>query len=181
MLTGKRVKIRAKKLSDAREDYRWQIDPELVKLDAAEILMLSFEEYYREYTFELCYPSANRHEFGVDTLDGVHIANCVYYNVDKTKSQAEIGIMIGNRDYWGQGYGEEIINLLIDYVFTKHDLNKIYLNTLTWNDRAQNCFRKCGFEEKDLLQHDGYQFFTMTLTREIWQKLRTSETSKETV
>ncbi len=117
MTTGKRIKIRHKRLSDAKEDYAWQTDPELARLDAATPLDMTYQQYLSEYTFELCYPSSNRHEFAIDTLDGEHIGNCVYYNVNQSESKAEMGIMIGNRDYWNQGYGVEIINTLIGSYF----------------------------------------------------------------
>ena len=71
---------------------------------------MTYQQYLSEYTFELCYPSPNRHEFAIETLEGKHIGNCVYYNVNQTESKAEMGIMIGNRDYWNQGYGVETIN-----------------------------------------------------------------------
>ena len=81
MPTDKRIKLRSKKPSDAREDYDWQTDAELVKLDAAIELKLTYQEYFAEYTFDLCYPSSNRHEFAIDTLGGEHIGNCVFYNI----------------------------------------------------------------------------------------------------
>jgi [ribosomal protein S5]-alanine N-acetyltransferase len=179
MITGERVKLRRKRLSDAKQDYKWQVDPELVKLDAAEMLQMSFEHYYREYAFELSYPCANRHEFAVDTLDGEHVGNCVYYNVDLAKKKVEIGIMIGNRKYWDQGYGEDALKLLIDYVFNKYSLEEIYLTTLNWNERAHRCFNKCGFEKKDVVERDGHKFILMSLDRSKWESLQ-RERGKET-
>jgi RimJ/RimL family protein N-acetyltransferase len=49
--------------------------------------------------------SANRRQFAVDTLEGRHIGNCAYYNIDKGGGEAEVGIMIGERSYWDKGYG----------------------------------------------------------------------------
>jgi ribosomal-protein-alanine N-acetyltransferase len=172
MTTTKRIQLRAKKLSDAREDYEWQTDPELCRLDAADILNMSYKNYIAEYTFEMCYPTSNRHEFSVDTLDGLHIGNCVYYNVNKIESKAEIGIMIGNRDYWNQGYGTEIVNTLLNYVFDKTGLKKAYLTTLVWNARAHKCFKKCGFSENGELMRDGYRFTVMVVDRGEWERLR---------
>ncbi len=170
MTATKRIQLRAKKLSDAREDYEWQIDPELCRLDAAEVLTMSYKAYVAEYTFEMCYPTSNRHEFSIDTLDGLHIGNCVYYNINQAKSKAEIGIMIGNRDYWNLGYGTETVNTLVDYVFNKIELKNIYLTTLEWNARAHKCFKKCGFSECGGLNKDGYQFIMMMIELEEWEK-----------
>jgi len=175
---AKRIRLRQKRLSDAKEDYAWQCDPELAELDAAAVLKMSYHHYLSEYSFDLCYPSSSRHEFAVENLEGEHIGNCVYYNVNNAEAKAELGIMIGNRDYWNKGYGEEIINTLLDHIFTKTRLKSIYLTTLTWNIRAQKCFIKCGFKECGQLRRDRYTFLLMTITREEWKKLREEAASR---
>jgi RimJ/RimL family protein N-acetyltransferase len=177
MTAKKRIQLRTKKLSDAREDFEWQTDPELCRLDAAEPLDMSYKDYLEEFTFEMCYPSSGRHEFAVETLTGLHIGNCVYYNVNQNESKTELGIMIGNRDYWDRGYGSETINLLLDYIFSKTSLEKVYLTTLTWNLRAQKCFKKCGFTDCGTLNRDSHQFILMVMQRREWENLRRSTES----
>jgi RimJ/RimL family protein N-acetyltransferase len=168
----KRIKLRYKRLSDAKEDYAWQVDPELAQLDAAMPLTMTYQQYLSEYTFELCYPSANRHEFGIDSLSGEHIGNCVYYNVNAAEGKTELGIMIGNRDYWNKGYGVEAINSLLDHIFNKTRLERVYLTTLNWNIRAQKCFKKCGFTECGEIERDGSGFLQMLIHRSEWESLR---------
>ena len=80
--------------------------------------------------------------------------------------------MIGDRDYWNKGYGTEAINVLLDRIFTRTPMKKVYLNTLDWNVRAQKCFKKCGFTEFGRFERDGSIFLLMTLTREEWEALR---------
>jgi ribosomal-protein-alanine N-acetyltransferase len=181
MGTEKRILIRHKKLSDAREDYAWQTDPELCRLDAAVKLEISYQQYLAEYTFELCYPTSNRHEFAVENLKGEHIGNCVYYNVDDYEGKAELGIMIGNRNYWNQGYGVETVNTLLeDYIFRNTSLERVYLTTLDWNIRAHKCFRKCGFKECGIISRDGSLFKMMVIHREEWEELRMESALRET-
>ena len=181
MRENKRIQLRCKKLSDAREDYEWQTDHELCRLDAAETLAMSYKDYLAEYTFEMCYPTSNRHEFSVETLDGQRIGNCVYYNVNQAESRAELGIMLGNRDYWNQGYGTETINLLLDYIFDKVELESVYLTTLDWNMRAHKCFKKCGFSECGELSRDGFHFIMMVIHRRKWEYLRYSANSTRNI
>jgi len=168
---GKRIRLRLKRLSDAKEDYSWQVDPELSELDAAESLHMPYEQYVSEYNFELCYPTHNRFEFAIDTLQGEHIGNCVYYNVNNNEGKAEMGIMIGNRRYWDQGYGIEAITLLLDHIFQKTRLERIYLTTLDWNLRAQKCFHKCGFKDCGTLSREKRHFILMVIHHEDWLKL----------
>jgi [ribosomal protein S5]-alanine N-acetyltransferase len=175
MVTEKRISLRKKKLSDAKEDFSWQTDSELSRLDAAVTLSISYQQYLAEYTFELCYPTSSRHEFAIDTLQGAHIGNCVYYNVDSYEKKAELGIMIGNRTYWNKGYGVEAVNTLLDHIFQKTTLERVYLTTLEWNIRAQKCFLKCGFSGCGQVARDGSTFLLMSIHRQEWEKLRASE------
>jgi RimJ/RimL family protein N-acetyltransferase len=163
-----KIELRPKRLSDAKEDYAWQTDAELVQLDAALLLDIPYQQYLSEFTFELCYPSQNRHEFAVETSDGKHIANCVYYNINAKDRKAEVGIMIGDRDYWNKGIGVEIMRALLRLVFNTTDLQHIYLTTLDWNIRAQKCFHKCGFADCGYLNRDGSTFIVMAIHRPQW-------------
>jgi len=172
MITGKKVRIREKKPEDASNDYTWSRDAELSRLDAAHPLNSSLSNYISEYTAELRYPSLTRRRYAIETMEGIHIGNCSYYNIDLKRNEAEVGVMIGNRDYWGKGYGTDIIQTLVDYVFANTKFKRLYLKTLDWNLRAQHCFQKSGFKPYNQLVRDGYNFILMELSRERWQKIK---------
>ena len=176
---GNKVIIRDKKIEDAVNDYQWQCDQELSRLDAARPLVMTLSHYISEYSAELRYPSLTRRRFAVDTLEGKHIGNCSYYNIDLKRAEAEIGIMIGDRAYWEQGYGTDTIKALVSYIFKKSDFKKLYLKTLDWNYRAQNCFRKCGFQQYNRIKRDDHTFILMEISRERWEKLTTAQESNE--
>jgi len=173
MITGSEIKLRDKKLSDARNDYQWQTDPELVRLDAVPLLTTSFPQYLLDYTDELRYPTSTRHPFAIETLDGKHIGNCVYYHINEAKGEAELGIMIGNRDYWNRGYGTDTVATLVNHIFLQTNLRRIYLKTLDGNQRAQKCFKKSGFVPYGHLVRDGYNFVLMELHRKQWEERQT--------
>ena len=144
LLTGNKVKLRPKRLQDAATDYNWRQDVELCRLDAAPPLMCSFEEFLENYSDDL--RRLNRsYRFAIETKDGKHIGNCSYFNLDETKQEAEMGIMIGDRAYWNMGYGSDTILTSLDYFFLRTNLKRVHLRTLIWNIRAQKCFQKCGF------------------------------------
>ncbi len=171
-IKGNKVILRAKEASDANNDYNWQIDAELSALDAMVPYTLSFREFYREYIDVLKHPHPNRITFAVDTYDGKHIGNCVYYNIDEANHETEIGIMIGNRDYWSKGYGADTISTLIDYIFRHLKFKRVYLKTLETNIRAQTCFQKCGLVPYGNKEQEGYKFLLMDMSYSRWQELR---------
>jgi len=173
MITGNRIRLRNKRLTDARSDYTWQTDPELAQLDAAPLLTATFAQYLSDYASEMHYPSPSRHQFAIETLEGKHIGNCVYYDINETKGEAELGIMIGNRDYWDKGYGADAVTTLVNYIFRQTNLNRLYLKTLDSNKRAQTCFKKCGFTPNGRLVKDGFRFVLMEIYREQWEEQQT--------
>ncbi len=173
MIIGSKIILRDKKLADAPDDYTWRTDPELAQLDAALLLTTTFAQYLSDYTAELRYPSLTRHQFAIETRDGKHIGNCVYYGVNKTKGEAELGIMIGDRDCWDKGYGADAVTTLVSYIFHQTSLKRIYLKTLDSNRRAQKCFQKCGFTPYGHLVKDGFSFVLMETHRKQWEKQQT--------
>ncbi len=65
MIAGSKVRLRAKKLSDAQNDYRWQTDTDLVRLDATLPLTMPYSRYLMEYSGELHCPNPTRRFLGV--------------------------------------------------------------------------------------------------------------------
>ena len=163
MLTGEKVRLREKRLSDAAKDYAWRCDPELARLDALPPFKMSFQEYLAIYKDELRYPGGRQWWFAIETLEGKHIGNCMCYNIDQEKSQTELGILIGDRTEWDKGYGTDAVNTLAGYIFNELGLERIYLNTLDWNIRAQRCFHKCDFVPCGLATRQGNTFIIMEL------------------
>ncbi len=173
MIIGSKVKLRDKRLPDARYDYTWSKDSELAQLDAVLPLAISFPQYLSDYAIELRYPSSGRYRFAIETLDGKYIGNCSYYNIALWKDEAELGIMIGNRDYWDKGYGSDAVTTLVSYIFRQTNLKRIFLKTLDWNIRAQKCFKRCGFTPYGHLRKDGFNFVLMEAHRSQWKKQQT--------
>lgn len=174
-ILGRKIKLRQKKISDARDDHRWRTDPELSRLDAVPVLTLPFVAYIINYLNIIHRPVKNRLFLAIETLDGKHIGNCSCYDIDEHNSEAQVGIMIGNRDYWDKGYGTDAIKTLVNHIFRRTKITRIYLKTLDWNIRAQKCFLGCGFTEYSRESLDGYNFLFMDLTRTEWQKNRNNE------
>ncbi|MFH0913979.1 MAG: GNAT family N-acetyltransferase [Chloroflexota bacterium] len=168
-ILGKKTKLRTKTLDDARNDYQWQSDPELAGLDATPVLTLSFPQYLTEYAKMLRLPSARRQLFAVETFNGGrHIGNCTYYGVDVIRGEAEVGIMIGDRDCWDRGYGSDAVSTLVSYIFHHTEVKRLHLKTLHSNSRAQKCFQKCGFTPCGTMSRSGYNFVLMELYRQDW-------------
>jgi len=163
-ILGKKIKLRSKRIEDAAAEYRWRTDPELCRLDANQPLASSFEEYVRWYREELFYINQGCH-FAIDTLSEQYIGNCSYFNFDDTRKEAEMGIMIGEKDYWNRGYGADVIKTSLNYIFSHSPIETVHLKTLDWNYRAHCCFEKCGFTYNGTLTTKDYFFLIMKIDR----------------
>ncbi len=175
-ITGKKARLREKKLTDVHNDYAWQSDPELSRFDAVPVLTLPFAVYLLDYTHEMKKNRKNRFPLAIETLEGKHIGNCTCYEIDEKKGEAQFGIVIGDPDYRDQGYGTDVVNTVVDHVFRTTVLDRLYLKTLDWNLRAQKCFTRCGFTPYGQLRRDGHSFVLMELNKEQWEKGRSGDT-----
>lgn len=168
VLEGRLVRLRPKTMSDARDEFAWRTDRELTRLDAAPPFNPSFAEYLILYSEQLRQPPPGQHSLAVDTLESEHIGNCMYYNLNAEKGEAEIGIMIGQRSYWDKDYGSDAVSTLIRYLFTELKLKRVILCTLVWNLRAQRCFEKCGFTVCGRIVREGQDLLVMEIDCNRW-------------
>ena len=108
---------------------------------------------------------------GFQTLEiadesGRHIGNVMYYNIDAARDEAEIGIRIGERDYWSRGYGSDALETVARLLLASGEVRRLYLHTLDWNGRAQKAFQKAGFVVCGTSWRDGHNFIVMEMRRE---------------
>lgn len=167
-MKDRRVRLRPKRLEDAAQDYAWAQDQELCELEAAFPVSVPFADYQRLYAMDLRLALQGCLRFAIETLQGEHIGNCMCYQMDEARGEAEVGILIGNKTYWDQGYGVEALELLLEHIFATTPLTRVCLHTLTWNLRAQRCFAKCGFEPCAEEPRWGQRFLVMAIDRQRW-------------
>jgi RimJ/RimL family protein N-acetyltransferase len=98
-------------------------------------------------------------------------------SIDLKNNHAEIGMAIGDKNYWGKGIGTESVKLILNYCFVTLNLNKVYLDVWEDNIRAIKCYQKCGFKTDGLLrQHvfkdnKYYSKIIMSILKSEWSKL----------
>ena len=169
IVQGAKVVLREKRLSDAFQDYRWRTDSELARLDASAPLGMSFPDYRAFYQEDMSLPDPTRQRFAIEDLEGKHIGNCTYYDIDVKQRECQVGIMIGDKSYWNQGFGSDAMITLVGYIFHTTSFDRVYLETLGWNERAQRSFQKVGFVPCEKVHRPPYTFLVMEVCRHSWQ------------
>lgn len=75
------------------------------------------------------------------------IGNASIMDIQQVYQRAEIGLFIGESSDRGKGYGQEVVNLLVNYGFQYLNLNNLMLKVYSGNGAAINTYKKCGFKE----------------------------------
>ncbi len=155
MLKGEKVILRAITRDDQERLCQFDNDVELSTLaNGAPWRPSSLERFLAEFDDSLhAEPRRNRVAFAVEA-DGKCIGDCSLQRIDPVARTAELGIYIGDREYLNRGYGRDAIRVLLRYAFLMQNLNRVWLETGSDNERAIRCYRACGFvEEARLRQH----------------------------
>jgi len=170
-IRGERVSLNPKSLADARRDYIWRKDAELAALNGQHPLKISFIRYVTQFESASTSEHPAKDSFSIKTIaEGRHIGNCAIYDIDWEHSEAHVGIVIGDRRYWGKGYGSDAFRALMGYAFNHLGMQRLHLKTLERNVRARKCFARCGFQPCGSLLENGDTYILMQLSAEDYAK-----------
>ncbi|MBS3783458.1 MAG: GNAT family N-acetyltransferase [Anaerolineae bacterium] len=126
----------------------WFSDPEVRRyLD----MYLPFSLAQEERWFEHLQERMEKKEIvmlTIETKDGAHIGNISLFDINWKDRHAELGITIGERDYWGRGYGSDAIQTLLHVAFEEMNLHRVHLRVHADNARGINCYKKVGFQKE---------------------------------
>ena len=112
--------------------------------------------------------------FGVRTLEGDQLIGFVDLWVNWMHGDAWVGIGLGERKYWGNGYGTEAMQLALRYAFTELNLHRVTLGVFDYNQRAQRSYAKAGFKLEGRLrgelhrQGQRWDVLIMGILRKEW-------------
>jgi RimJ/RimL family protein N-acetyltransferase len=154
MLQGEKVILRAMTREDLPLLCQYNNDVEVELAGGGDPPMpQSLERLQAEFDSRVGSGGRDDAGFAIEA-DGKFIGQCALFNFNTLSHTAELGIGIGDKTYWGKGYGSDAVRLLLDYAFRLRNLRKVYLTVNGNNERAMRSYAKCGFtEEGRLRQH----------------------------
>jgi RimJ/RimL family protein N-acetyltransferase len=157
MYTGQKVRLRAYSRVDIPLRLSYINDTEIAS-PLTDDIPFPITQHEEEKWFESISSGSDRYKFAIETIDNnVFIGGCSINDVDWKNSVASVGIFIGNRDYWGNGYGHDAMNVLISFIFNQMNINKIRLICYSFNKRAIKSFEKCGFVIEGILRNEIFR------------------------
>jgi len=142
-LIGERLYLRPLDEDDLDRCLRWINDPELQARIGRRHPMSRAQE--QEWLAGQ-YKREDRMNLAIVLKDGDrHVGNCGFNQIDFVNRSAEFGILIAERDAWGQGYGPEAAKLILKYGFEEFGLHRIELTVFGFNEHARRAYEKAGF------------------------------------
>ena len=161
---GDLVFLKPLNLSDKKQIKKWNKDEEVSQ--------------YRE----IYVPGDNKFQnisFGIhDQKSQKLIGDIGISLIDVKNKHAEIGMTIGDKDYWNKGYGTDLVKAILKFCFIDLKLNKVYLDVWEENKRAIGCYSKCGFKKDGVLREhvfrDGryHNKWVMSILKNEWSELK---------
>lgn len=147
MLVGKRVCLRPIEREDLEKFVRFFADPE-VRSHLDMVLGLSNAQEIAWFEEQLRQPPLEQ-PFAVDLVQGTErprlIGGAGLRAFDWRNRSAELGLVIGDKAMWGQGFGTEITRLLLRHAFFTLNLHRVWLRVFVDHVRAQKVYEKVGF------------------------------------
>ncbi len=80
------------------------------------------------------------------------IGNTGLHQIQHRNRTAVYGIVIGEKDCWGKGYGTETTRLVLDYAFTVLGLHAVSLHVFAYNERGLRAYERAGFKRAGRLR-----------------------------
>jgi diamine N-acetyltransferase len=177
MIYGEGVRLRAPERRDIPRFVAWLNDPDV---RAGLLVALPFSHADEEAWFEnMLKRPIEQHPLVIEIPQGeewISIGNCGFDTIDWRCRAAEVGIFIGEKSMWNQGYGTKVMRLLLRHGFTTLNLNRIALEVYENNPRALRSYEKAGFVHEGRKRQAMYKegkyidILLMSVLRSEWQE-----------
>lgn len=160
----KLVTLRPFEKEDSEKYLKWVNDIEIEGLldRVLPVTKLEHEKWYSSLVFNR---NAVVFSMEVESEHPYHpkyIGNVWLYDINWRHRKAEMRILIGDKGYWGKGYGVDALTQMVRFAFDEINLHRVYAYILSNNPRSKKAFEKTGFIEEGMLIADrfingGYQ------------------------
>jgi RimJ/RimL family protein N-acetyltransferase len=179
VFTGDLVRLSAYDVEPmTRASSRWNQNSEYQRLlSSSPFPMRSWNAVSKEMEEEVGELSPASYFFSIRTLaDDKLIGELGLDVVDWSGRDAFVGLGIGETEYWGRGYGTDVMNILLRFAFIEINLRRVTLTVFEYNPRAIRSYEKAGFQHegrlRQVLNKEGkrWDMVFMGILREEWME-----------
>lgn len=185
IINGDRIWLRAAEKEDITLFLRWINDEEV----AENLLLITPISRYEEENWygSMMERPPYEHVLVIEVKasktqeKNTPIGNCQFLDIDWRNRSSEIGIMIGEKSYWNQGYGTETMRLILKHGFNTLNLHRIWLRVFEQNKRGIRAYEKAGFKYEGKYRQAEYKHgefqdvHLMSILKDEWQEGQSGE------
>lgn len=153
-LSGKIVNLRPAQKSDIPHFTRWINDPKVRHYLSTTMPLTEKQE---EEWFEGLGKDESKIDLIIETKDGKPIGLMGIHKIDWRSGVGTTGALIGEKEYWGQGYGTDAKMILLDYAFNTLGLRKICSGAMAFNKRSIRYSLHCGYKVEGRLRRHTFR------------------------
>ncbi len=144
MFENKMIKLRKLSASDYTTYHDWRNDIEVMETTSPQLDIYTLEETEHYISAIVSQSTAKGYLIEYkETEQTVGIVSLI--NIDYKNRSAECIIDIGVKDMWGKGIGTAAISLILEFAFNELNLQRVYLQVFSFNERAIKLYEKMGF------------------------------------
>jgi len=155
---GKRIILREYRAEDIHAIRSWVNDEATTRYMSTRFWPAQTTVDSEEFLSRMLQSSHNAYNFVIADVDDEHyIGQCDLFRLDWRLRLGEIGMVIGNAQDRGKGYGQEALRLLERFAFRTLGLERLELEVHMDNAQGLSCYRKAGFTLEGVKRH---AFFT---------------------
>ena len=184
ILKGELVRLSAVDPDELGKAFsRWNRDSEFMRfLDSSPTNLRSQKGLQKSLEEDLEDPKSDRHWFTIRALaDDKLLGDIDLFVHNWAGRDAFVGLGIGERDFWGRGYGTDVMRVILRYAFTEANLQRVTLTVFEYNPRAIRSYEKSGFRHegrmRQVLNREGqrWDMVFMGILRDEWMKMQEKE------
>ncbi|MCC7164740.1 MAG: GNAT family N-acetyltransferase [Anaerolineae bacterium] len=181
LYTGKLTRLDAASPDAMGQAYaKWSRDTEFMQLWDTEAPMLRDVKKTQEwFTSQEERHRHGSYNFMIRTLADDHLIGMTsLFDANTAHHNAWVAIGIGERDYWGKGYGTDAMNLILAFGFLELNLHRVNLFTFSINPRAIRSYEKVGFVHEGVIRQAMRRygkrgdFVSMGILRSEWERIQ---------
>ncbi len=106
---------------------------------------------------------SKEHNYMIVDRETDKVIGCIgLVDPDHLNRSTEIGLMIGEKEFWGKGYASDAMRTLIAYAIDYLDLHNVMLRVYSFNERGIRCYERVGFKKigarREALRQRGQAF-----------------------
>jgi RimJ/RimL family protein N-acetyltransferase len=178
LLTGKLVRLAGIDPAEVSQSFaQWNRDSEYMRLMDSDPPRLHSTKAIKDWLEKELEKASDMYWFAIRTLEDDRLVGDITLSVINWGSrEAFTGIAIGEREFWGKGYGTDAMQTLMRYGFLELNLRRISLTVFEFNERARRSYEKAGFclegRQRHYMQREGrrWDIWYMGILQEEWME-----------